>query len=69
MILSKAALRSRRMRILREPVSEDSRRSLVTFCTVFGAETGLEEFKEVVGVKVDDEVFGNNTFQDFRQKR
>ena len=27
--MSKAALRSRRMRILREPVSEDSRRSLV----------------------------------------
>ena len=28
--VSKAALRSRRMRILREPVSEGSRRSLVT---------------------------------------
>ena len=28
--MSKAALRSRRMRIFREPVSEDSRRSLVT---------------------------------------
>ena len=36
---------------------------------MFGAETGLEEFKEVVGVKVGDELFGNNTFQDFRQKR
>ena len=28
-----------------------------------------EEFEEVVGLLVGDELFGNNTFQDFRQKR
>lgn len=62
-MVSKAALRSRRMRMLMEPESEDNSRS---FVTLIRADSVLcRNQTEVIGVKVGFYLSGNNSLQYF----
>lgn len=68
-IVSKAAVRLSKIRMLRECASEERRRSFVTliraFCAVLGSETRLKWFVEMVGVKVGFDLRGYGAFQYF----
>ena len=57
-MVSKAALRSRRMRMVRRPESAARRRLLVILIKAVSGEAGLEWFKETVIVQVVLEVGG-----------
>lgn len=61
--------RERRMRILRCPESEERRRLFVTLrravSVLFGAESRLKSFVEVIGGEMGFQLGSNNTFLSF----